>query len=241
MATTTNYGWDTPDDTDLVKDGAAAIRTLGSSVDTTTKALNPSTTLGDIEYRSATANTNTRLGIGTTGQILTVTGGVPAWETPAGGGGMTLLASGTISGTVNLTSIAQTYEELVMYVWDFGATGANELKFRFNGDSGANYGVLRVSGQNTTATTEMRNADTSIIVVANDNIANATNAHCVFRIPNYTAPANKVATSITSSNADGTSENQIRSLTAAYRSATAISQIELVGCTFGNYELFGVK
>ena len=79
MANTTNYNWETPDDTDLVKDGAAAIRTLGSSVDTTTKALNPSTTLGDIEYRSATANTNTRLGIGSTGQILSVVGGVPAW------------------------------------------------------------------------------------------------------------------------------------------------------------------
>jgi hypothetical protein len=79
MANTTNYNWETPDDTDLVKDGAAAIRTLGSSVDTTTKALNPSTTLGDIEYRSATANTNTRLPIGTTGQILSVVAGVPAW------------------------------------------------------------------------------------------------------------------------------------------------------------------
>jgi hypothetical protein len=79
MATTTNYGWTTPNDTDLVKDGAAAIRTLGSSVDTTTKALNPSTTLGDIEYRSSTANTNTRLPIGTTGQILSVVAGVPSW------------------------------------------------------------------------------------------------------------------------------------------------------------------
>jgi hypothetical protein len=82
MATTTNYGWTTPDDTALVKDGAAAIRTLGTSVDTTTKALNPSTTLGDIEYRSSSANTNTRLAIGTTGQVLTVAGGVPAWATP---------------------------------------------------------------------------------------------------------------------------------------------------------------
>jgi len=81
MATTTNYSWETPDDTDLVKDGAAAIRTLGSSIDTTTKALNPSTTLGDIEYRSSTANTNTRLPIGTTGQVLAVVGGVPAWAT----------------------------------------------------------------------------------------------------------------------------------------------------------------
>ena len=84
MATTTNYGWTTPDDTALVKDGAAAIRTLGSSVDTTTKALNPSTTLGDIEYRSSTANTNTRLGIGTTGQVLTVAGGVPSWASAPG-------------------------------------------------------------------------------------------------------------------------------------------------------------
>jgi hypothetical protein len=34
MATTTNNGWVTPDDTDLVKDGAAAIRSLGSAIDT---------------------------------------------------------------------------------------------------------------------------------------------------------------------------------------------------------------
>ena len=81
MANTTNYNWETPDDTDLVKDGAAAIRTLGSSIDTTTKNLNPETTLGDIAYRSATANTNTRLAIGTTGQVLTVAGGVPTWAT----------------------------------------------------------------------------------------------------------------------------------------------------------------
>jgi hypothetical protein len=35
MATTTNYSWTTPNDTDLVKDGAAAIRTLGSAIDST--------------------------------------------------------------------------------------------------------------------------------------------------------------------------------------------------------------
>jgi hypothetical protein len=98
MATTTNYGWTTPDNTDLVKDGALAIRTLGSSVDTTTKALNPSTTLGDIEYRSATANINTRLGIGSTGQVLTVSGGVPTWANATGGG--------KVLQVVNFTSTA---------------------------------------------------------------------------------------------------------------------------------------
>ena len=107
MATTTNYGWITPDDTDLVKDGAAAIRTLGSSVDTTTKALNPETTAGDISYRSATANTNTRLAIGTAGQVLQVNAGAtaPEWATPAGGGGKVLqVISATTDTTTNITS-----------------------------------------------------------------------------------------------------------------------------------------
>lgn len=96
MATTTNYGWTTPDDTDLVKDGAAAIRTLGSSVDTTTKALNPSTTEGDIEYRSSTANTNSRLAIGTAGQVLTVNTGAtaPEWVTPPAPGAATFVGVG---------------------------------------------------------------------------------------------------------------------------------------------------
>jgi hypothetical protein len=35
MPTTTNFGWTIPADTDLVKDGAAAIRTLGNAIDTT--------------------------------------------------------------------------------------------------------------------------------------------------------------------------------------------------------------
>jgi hypothetical protein len=109
MATTTNYGWATPDNTDLVKDGALAIRTLGSSVDTTTKALNPSTTLGDIEYRSATANTNTRLGVGSTGQVLTISGGVPVWATPAGGKLLQVVSATTTTSTaISTTSLTDT-------------------------------------------------------------------------------------------------------------------------------------
>jgi hypothetical protein len=145
MATTTNYGWDTPDDTDLVKDGAAAIRTLGSSVDTTTKALNPSTTLGDIEYRSATANTNTRLGIGSTGDILTVTGGVPVWSAPAGGwnpnyqllnaGGTALTAATTItvSGISGINSL------FVIVDQASSASVPSLFSILLNADTGANY------------------------------------------------------------------------------------------------------
>jgi hypothetical protein len=109
MATTTNYGWETADDTDLVKDGALAMRTLGSAIDTTTKALNPSTTLGDIEYRSATANTNTRLAVGTTGQVLTVAAGVPTWSAPAAGG--KVLQVITASSGTEVVSTSTTYAD----------------------------------------------------------------------------------------------------------------------------------
>jgi hypothetical protein len=43
MATTTNFGWSTPDDTANVKDGAAAIRSLGTAVDTTMATMVPKT------------------------------------------------------------------------------------------------------------------------------------------------------------------------------------------------------
>lgn len=44
MANTTNFGWETPDDTDLVKDGAAAMRTLGGAIDTSLVDLKGGTT-----------------------------------------------------------------------------------------------------------------------------------------------------------------------------------------------------
>jgi hypothetical protein len=54
MATTTNYSWTTPDDTGLVKDGASAIRTLGSAVDTSMANLRGGTTGQILRKTSAT-------------------------------------------------------------------------------------------------------------------------------------------------------------------------------------------
>lgn len=50
----------------------------------TTGMTNPMTTTGDTIY-SSSGSTPARLGIGSTGQVLTVSGGVPSWATPAGG------------------------------------------------------------------------------------------------------------------------------------------------------------
>jgi hypothetical protein len=65
--------------TDLPADFDVALQ----GVDTRLKALQPGTTLGDLAYSSATANTNTRLPVGTNGQVLAVSGGVPTWTTTA--------------------------------------------------------------------------------------------------------------------------------------------------------------
>lgn len=100
MANTTNFGWETPDDTDLVKDGAAAMRTLGNSIDASFVDLKGGTTgqvlakasNTDLDFTWATdasgipatifdakgdliaataADTAARLAVGTNGQVLT--------------------------------------------------------------------------------------------------------------------------------------------------------------------------
>lgn len=174
MATTTNYGWTTPDDTDLVKDGAAAIRTLGSSVDTTTKALNPSTTEGDLEYRSSTANTNSRLAIGTVGQVLTVNTGAtaPEWATPAGGGSMTSIASGSLStGTLSITSIVGTYKDLRLIVRGMTLSTAASVQIRYNNLTASQYERVAMFNNVNTGTVVGNGNQSSLIVSGNTNVA----------------------------------------------------------------------
>ena len=188
MATTTNYGWDTPDDTDLVKDGAAAIRTLGSSVDTTTKALNPSTTLGDIEYRSATANTNTRLGIGSTGDVLTVAGGVPSWAAPAGGGSdvWSLIATGSPSGSTSSLSISVSgYKKIMIIGRQIPATTANSVYFRLNANS-LNYSTTRnILYRNSSSqftSNYMDRLTSGSELLAMDNVSNSNSNNAIYNI-----------------------------------------------------------
>lgn len=141
MATTTNYSWATPDDTDLVKDGAAAIRTLGSSADTTVKNLNPGTTAGDIDYYTS-GTAKARIGIGTAGQILVVNSGAtaPEWATPAPAASLTLLSTTSLSGvSTTISSISGAYKNLLIIGRDIDAAANANVNLRFNGDSGNNY------------------------------------------------------------------------------------------------------
>lgn len=111
------------------------------------------TTTGDTFYASA-AGTPARLGIGSTGQVLSVSGGVPSWAT-ASSGGMTVIASGSLSGTsVNLTSIPQTYKHLQLVMWNTTMSANDGWSIQYNGVTASNYarssygqnGVTSVNG-----------------------------------------------------------------------------------------------
>jgi hypothetical protein len=132
MATTTpNFGWAVPTSTDLVKDGAVAIETLGDSIDASLVDLKGGTTgqvltkasgtdmdfswtavdplvildaKGDLITATA-ADTPARLAVGANNTVLTADSSTATglkWATPAGSSsGLTLIKRATTSGAVN--------------------------------------------------------------------------------------------------------------------------------------------
>jgi hypothetical protein len=72
MATSPNYGWLEPDNTDLVKNGALAIRTLGNAIDTTMATMTPKSTYtakGSIAAATG-ASTPANLAVGPDGSTI---------------------------------------------------------------------------------------------------------------------------------------------------------------------------
>lgn len=94
------------------KDNAAAVQVIGWKTVPATAGGTGQTTYatGDIVYASAT-NTISKLGIGSTNQVLTVVAGVPAWA--ASTGGVTSFSAGTTgftpsTGTTGAITLAGT-------------------------------------------------------------------------------------------------------------------------------------
>jgi len=173
MATTTNYGWTTPDDTALVKDGASAIRTLGTSVDTTVKALNPGTTAGDLDYYTA-ATTKARIAKGTAGQVFTMNSGAtaPEWQT-LNAGGMTLLSTTTLSGaTTTISSISQAYNSLMVVVTGMTGNTADSL-FRLLPNGSATEATYSVVNQGTAAQVKNLRITLASVVTTRTNANNS--------------------------------------------------------------------
>jgi hypothetical protein len=235
MAPTTKYGWTTPDETALVKDDASAIRTLGSSVDTTTKNLNPETTLGDISFRSSTSNVNTRLGIGTTNQVLSVVGGVPAWAAVSAGG-MTLLSTTTLSGvSTTISSIDQTYTNLLIIIQNARTNAETSMQVKINGST-ANQRLAGFKANNTYLT------QTTFSVTNNNDNGAFVVASLIYLYASTTAP--KAIQYIATDN----SSNEITSLNGIINlPTTAVTSINIANAngtatySAGTVYIYGVK
>lgn len=128
MATTTNFGWETPDDTDLVKDGAAAIRTALGGVDTSFVDLKG----------------------GTTGQVLAKASATDldfTWATDASGIPATIFDA---KGDIIAASAADTAARLAVGANDTVLTAdsstATGLKWAAPGGAGANWSLVNTGG-----------------------------------------------------------------------------------------------
>ena len=168
MANTTNFNWSTPDDTALVKDGASAIRTLGSAIDSTLVDLKGGTTgqvlskasgtdmdfawvapdpltildaKGDLITATA-ADTPSRLAVGTNGQVLTAdstaSNGIK-WANSVGA--YTLLSSTTFSSSVSsmtVSGISGGYRNLNVEIIGPSISGGTNSELRMYVGSSSN-------------------------------------------------------------------------------------------------------
>lgn len=112
---------------------------------------NPMTTTGDTIY-SSSGSTPTRLGIGTTGQVLTVAGGVPTWSAISAGA-YTLLSTTNLSGTITtVSSISQSYTDLIILIENASISSGSQdtINLRLNGISTSNYRTVQNKNDGTT-------------------------------------------------------------------------------------------
>lgn len=117
MPSTTNFNWTTPADTDLVKDGAAAIRTLGNGIDTSFVDLKGGTTGQVLSKNSNTdldftwvaqddSNAIQNAIVTTKGDLIAATGNATPARLGVGTNGYVLTADSTASTGVAWAAVA---------------------------------------------------------------------------------------------------------------------------------------
>jgi len=201
------------------------------------------TTTGDIIYASA-ANTPARLGIGSTDQVLKVSGGIPAWGSAAGG--MTLINTGgtTLTGaSVTIGSIPATYYDLQLVIVNYlPATDNQNIVLRVNNDSNANrhYNITAIETENQ----GFNNTYWTIGSGVDNATTQSLNVVRIFDYANTTtwklAQSNYISNHPTT-----TSNNNIGLRQHGYNQTGAISSIVLLNAsgnfTSGTAYLYGVK
>jgi hypothetical protein len=276
---TSNFGWQMPTSTDLVTDLPADFEVFGQAVDTSLADLkggttgqvlkkntdanmdfvwaadtagmtNPMTTTGDTIY-SSSGSTPARLGIGTAGQVLQVNSGAtaPEWAAPVSGG-MTLLGSGTLSGSsVDITSIPTTYEDLVLYVnnpWIASGSSNTRIRITVNNHTGANYawnGLAQTTNFNNSGSASWDLWDGSNQWITNSGTTNRAGLY--FRMFNYANTTAQKTMMFNIANTNIMNNVNGNGVLGYGYATTAITSLQIITnfSTFsgGTYELFGVK
>jgi hypothetical protein len=132
VATTTNYGWSTPDNTGYVKDGALAIRTLGSAIDTSLVDLKGGTTDQVLKKASGTDMDFVWGTVSSTPRIAQViqTSVTSAYSTTSGTYADATGWSATITPTLNTSKILVSYN--FHSIGTYNETAGSYLKARIN-------------------------------------------------------------------------------------------------------------
>jgi hypothetical protein len=213
--TTTNFGWTVPSDTDLVKDGAAAIRTAlggvdtsfvdlkggssgqvltknsGTDLDFTWTNADPLTILdakGDLISATA-ADTPARLAVGTNGQVLTADSTTSTglkWA-DSSSGGMTSIASGSLStAEISITGISGSYKNLQLVIRGVQFNQDAYFGFRLNNVSTSSYNFALVEeNSNNTYTTTGLETSGLYLTYTTPCNYNSTGQAAVFNVFDY--------------------------------------------------------
>ena len=136
MATTTNFGWTTPDNTALVKDGASAIRTLGSSIDTSFVDLKGGTT-GQVLKKTSATDLDFEWGTASLGLTLISTTSFAAVASQSFNNVFSATYDNYQIIVTNLTNSTNGNIQFRMRVGGVDASGANTYKYQgFYSDGG---------------------------------------------------------------------------------------------------------
>lgn len=208
MATTTpNYGWTVPTSTDLVKDGATAIETLGDAIDASL-----------VDLRG-----------GTTGQVLKKASNTQMdFEWGAAGGGMTLINTTSFSAVASVSvpngTFSSTYTNYKIVTNIQSATGQVELLFRMRASgtdaSGANYHSQLLSANGTSVTGERLGSATS------GTFGQITNQECGI-VSYFYKPFVAVRTTMSGQNVNQVDDVRFRVLGAMHSLATSYDAFTL--------------
>jgi hypothetical protein len=211
------------------------------------------TTAGDVIYATGSGAV-TRLGIGTVGQVLTVNGGAtaPSWATPAGGGGMTSIATGTLSGsTVNLSSIAGTYKNLRLQLDNVQVNAIVGLRVGVNTNTSAIYDFMTFDGRTTAIRSAYGTGETVIEYTYYRPVTGNNGNYIMIDFPNYASTTAyktfQVTGEINGADGSGTGAGLPTLLNNSYvaRTLSAITTINLSlsSSTYagGTYTLWGIN